>query len=518
MASDPAPNVTSETIWTRTLQSEAETQALAREIMDFIEVGDLLTLSGDLGSGKTTFARALIRALTGVSDLEVPSPTFTLMQIYEAADFRIVHADLFRLNRPEDLIELGWDEAAEGALVLVEWPERAANLLNPDRLDLNFAMDFAQGPSVRTVTLTGFGGFAERLALSKAIRELFEQSGWTGATRQFMLGDASIRAYERLLKADGTRAILMISPARPDGPPIRYGKSYSTIAKLADNIRPFIAIDRGLRNLGFSAPEIYAVDTRTGLAIIEDLGNVGIASEDGIVQERYAWAVTAISILHGANTPDHLALPDDEIYRIPPYDLDALLIEVELLLEWYAPHIAKIHLASGAKAIFLNLWRQVLEEISSSQQVWTLRDYHSPNLLWLPHREGVARIGMIDFQDCVLGNPAYDVVSLLQDARVTVPPDVELKLLSHYARLRREADAGFDMAAFARAYAVLGAQRATKILGIFTRLDKRDHKSDYLVHLPRIEKYLAKDMSHPALAGLKLWYITHLPKLFAPPP
>ena len=112
----------------------------------------------------------------------------------------------------------------------------------------------------------------------------------------------------------------------------------------------------------------------------------------------------------------------------------------------------------------------------------------------------------------MLGHPAYDVVSLLQDARVDLPDEMELKLLGHYAKLRRAADPSFDMAAFARAYAVLGAQRATKILGIFARLDKRDHKPQYLAHLPRIEKYLTKDLAHPLLSALKGWYETHLPR------
>lgn len=513
MTSEPPGEIASKTIWTRILNNEAETTALATEVMGLAGAGDLITLSGELGSGKTTFARALIRALTGMPELEVPSPTFTLMQIYDGTDFPIVHADMFRLKHPEDLTGLGWDEAVEGALVLVEWPENGAGLLAKTRLDLSFATDFLQSATLRKVTLTGFGDFALRLARSKAIRDLFEQSGWTGADREFMLGDASVRAYEHLIKKDGSRAILMISPAQPDGPPIRYGKSYSTIAKLAENIKPFLAIDQGLRQLGFSAPAVYAVDFETGLAIIEDLGSDGIASGNTIVQERYAWAATAISILHSAALADHVLLPNGETYSIPPYDLDALLIEVELLLEWYAPHIAKIQLASGAKAIFINLWRQVLQDIVTARPAWTLRDYHSPNLLWLPEREGIARIGMIDFQDCVLGHPAYDVVSLLQDARVNVDPQVELKLLSHYARLRLEADPQFQMADFARAYAVLGAQRATKILGIFARLDKRDHKSAYLLHLPRVEKYLAKDLAHPALSDLKQWYSTYLPRI-----
>ena len=127
-------------------------------------------------------------------------------------------------------------------------------------------------------------------------------------------------------------------------------------------------------------------------------------------------------------------------------------------------------------------------------------------------------MGIVDFQDCVLGHPAYDVVSLLQDARVDVPQDMELRLLSYYARLRREADASFDTAGFARAYAILGAQRATKILGIFARLDERDQKPQYLVHLPRVERYLAKNLGHPALAELKFWYEEYLQPIFSAAP
>jgi hypothetical protein len=142
-----------------------------------------------------------------------------------------------------------------------------------------------------------------------------------------------------------------------------------------------------------------------------------------------------------------------------------------------------------------------------------LRDYHSPNLLWLPAREGLARVGLLDFQDAVLGPPAYDVASLLQDARVDVSADLELRLLGHYAKARKAADPDFDVGAFAGSYAIMGAQRATKVLGIFARLDKRDRKPQYLRHVPRVEAYLTRNLRHPALASLKVWYDAHLPRL-----
>ncbi|HEY8007231.1 MAG TPA: tRNA (adenosine(37)-N6)-threonylcarbamoyltransferase complex ATPase subunit type 1 TsaE [Methylocella sp.] len=508
----------SETIWRRDLEDEGAILGLAADVAALAGPGDLVTLSGGLGAGKTAFARALIRMLTGEEDIEVPSPAFTLMQIYDGLNFPIVHADFYRIETPRELTELGFEEACDGALVLVEWPERAGGFLDLSRLDIDLQIDQAKGPGFRAVTLTGTGSFAARLASAKAVHELLERSGWSGAERIFMQGDASARSYERLVKVGGETAILMISPPRPDGPPVRYGKSYSAIAKLAEDIRPFIAVGNGLRSQGLSAPEILAFDLDAGLAVIEDLGGEPVTSETGIIEERYAVALAALAHLHSAGLSDTLPITDDETYRIPVYDVDALSIEVELLLDWYLPSIACVQVASGAKATFVNLWRHAVQNVLAARPTWTLRDYHSPNLIWLAGREGIARMGIIDFQDCVLGHPAYDVVSLLQDARVDVPQDMELRLLSYYARLRREADASFDTAGFARAYAILGAQRATKILGIFARLDERDQKPQYLVHLPRVERYLAKNLGHPALAELKFWYEEYLQPIFSAAP
>jgi hypothetical protein len=500
-------------IWIREAGSEPELAGLAADIAGFVRPGDVVTLSGGLGAGKTAFARALIRHLTGDSSLEVPSPAFTLMQVYDGLDFPIVHADFYRIENEAGLADIGFEEACEDALALVEWPERAAALLPLDRLDIAFMPGPGRGPGYRRVTLTGTGSFAPRLAHAKAVHELLERSGWDDAQRVFMQGDASVRSYERLLKPDGRNAVLMHSPPRPDGPPVRFGKPYSAIAKLAEDIKPFIAVGQALRAEGVSAPAIFAFDLAAGLAVIEDLGCEPVTANGAIIEERYATALALLAQLHAASLPDTLPIDGGETYRIPPYDIDALLIEAELLLDWYVPYIACAQIASGQKAAFVALWRQAVQEVLAARPTWTLRDYHSPNLLWLKEREGIAKVGVIDFQDCVLGHPAYDVVSLLQDARVDVPQEQELRLLAYYVQLRRQADPGFDIAGFASAYAVLGAQRATKILGIFARLDERDHKTQYLAHLPRVEGYLAKDLAHPALAGLRQWFGEHLPRI-----
>ena len=512
----PAPPRGTGDAWHVELRDEAATVDLARQVAEIVRANDLVTLSGDLGSGKTTFARALLRCLTQDPALDVPSPTFTLMQVYETAAFPVVHADLYRIKHPDELAELGWDEASLGALVLVEWPERAGATLPPDRLDIAFHTDADRGPEFRQAILRGHGTFAPRLIRSRAIAHVLEKAGWGEAKREFMMGDASTRAYERLTKADGSSAVLMIMPPRPPGPIIRFGKPYPAIARLAMDIKPFIAMDAALRTEGLSAPQIYAVDAQAGLAVLEDLGTQGVVSDQGFLFERYGAAIDVLSALHTRNLPEFVQMNGGESYRIPAYDFEAMLIEIEQMLDWYAPHIAKITLSSGSRATFLSLWRKVLDEVMITRPTWVLRDFHSPNLIWQPARTGLARVGLVDFQDCVLGHPAYDVASLLQDARTTIPEGEELKLLTHYARARREADAKFDMSAFARAYAISGAQRNTKILGIFARLDKRDRKPAYLAHLPRIQRYLAKDMAHPVLADIRAWYEANLPQALDP--
>jgi tRNA threonylcarbamoyl adenosine modification protein YjeE len=500
--------------WHVALADQAATEALARLVAQELKPGDLVGLSGGLGAGKTTFARAVVRALAGDPALEVPSPTFTLMQVYETRAGSVVHADLYRLGGPAELAELGFDEIADQAITIVEWPERGEGALPTTRLAVALDLDPAAGPDGRKAVLTGTGAFAPRLERVKAVQLLLEGAGWADARRILLQGDASTRAYERLVKPSGERAILMISPPRPDGPPVRRGRPYSAIAKLAETVHAFAAVDRGLASLGFSVPTIFAEDLDAGLLLIEDLGEEPVVDAEGPIPDRYAEATHLLAALHARTLPEALPVGGRE-HTLPPYDLEAYLIEVELLVDWYVPHVLGSHVSGSVRSDFVNLWTEALAEILAAPQTWTLRDYHSPNLLWLPNREGLRQVGLLDFQDAVLGHPGYDVASLLQDARVSVPADLELKLLGLYARERRASEASFDMAAFARAYAILGAQRATKILGIFARLDKRDGKPQYLKHLPRIEAYLARDLAHPALSRLKGWYDAHLPRLTA---
>jgi len=495
------------------LPDEQATQRLAVDIANSLQPGDFLTLSGDLGTGKTTFARALIRYLAGDPALEVPSPTFTLIQLYELPPFPLVHTDLYRLSGSAELAELGFDDLPEGAVVIMEWPDRAADVLPPDRLDVALMLAPKLKREFRHGRITGHGSLAPRVERMAATRRFIAESGYSGARRMRLKGDASTRSYERLALLD-KQVILMNAPRRPDGPPVRGGKSYGEIAHLADNVMPFVAIAQGLRQCGLSAPAVHQADLEAGLLILEDLGDEPIVSSNPPlpVEERYETAVDVLLALHEQRLPTVLPVAPRLEYSIPPYDIDAFLIEAELILDWFLPRFG-VAVCDGERDEFRGLWRERLAPVIEVPASWVLRDFHSPNLLWLPRRSGVARLGLLDFQDTVTGPPAYDLASLLQDARVDVSEQTELALLGRYVRGRRRRDPAFDSAAFIEVYASLAAQRASKILGIFARLDMRDGKPQYLCHMPRVWGYLQRSLGHPALKPLHAWYIAHVPAL-----
>ena len=501
--------------FTVALDDEQATRRLMADIAAIIAAGDLITLSGDLGAGKTTFARALIRHIGGDETIEVPSPTFTLMQAYELPRLNVVHADLYRLSGPGELAELGFEDASDNAVTLLEWPDRAAGFLPPNRLDVALTLSPQHGETFRNARVTGHGTFAAKAERIATIRRFLAHAGFGLAERKHMQGDASTRAYERLT-LDGASYILMNAPRRADGPIVRDGKPYSAIAHLAEDVTPFIAMTTALRERGLSAPAIFASDREAGLLLIEDFGRDVVVSGDppAPIEPRYETAVDVLAALHRNRLPDMLPVEPGVEYRVPPYDLEALLIEAELLLDWYLPKL-DTKISDNKRDVYLSLWRDALLPIIQAPPTWVLRDYHSPNLMWLPERQGTGRIGLLDFQDAVMGSPGYDLASLLQDARVDVPELMEISLLSRYTRARMNAEPGFDAPSFARAYATLAAQRASKILGIFARLEKRDGKPQYLRHLPRVWAYLQRSLAHPALAPLQSWYKLHVPPLKA---
>src|SRR3984893_11644046 len=320
------------------LPNETATADLMADLALLIGTGDVITLSGDLGAGKTAAARAMIRYLAGDDAIEVPSPTFTLVQAYDLPPFPLLHADLYRVSDPAELEEIGLSPLPEGTVALIEWPERAPAALPADRIDIALNHRPALGSTARAAEITGYGRAAAQVARLKALRQFLDGAGYAETKRQRMTGDASTRSYARLVRDDGV-VILMNSPRRADGPPVYDGKSYSAAVHLAEDVKPFVAIAGGLRARGFSAPAIHHAALHPGSLLTEDLGGVGFTEGDppAPIAERYEAATDMLAALHREILPEILPLAPQITYTIPTFDTDALLVEVGLMPEWYLP-------------------------------------------------------------------------------------------------------------------------------------------------------------------------------------
>jgi N-acetylmuramate 1-kinase len=326
---------------------------------------------------------------------------------------------------------------------------------------------------------------------SKAIGAFLANHGWARGDRRSLAGDASFRRYDRLTM-DGKNAVLM------DAPPPQ------------EDVRPFVRIAELLHNLGYSAPRIYAADVSQGLLLLEDLGDDTYTRLLRAAHDERALYTLAIDLqidLHRKFVPGRYA-------GLPPFDDARALREVSLLLDWYWPATQDEKLTPALRESYLSAWREVLPKRHSAPDTLVLFDYHVDNLMLLPGRPGVSACGLLDFQDAVIGPRPFDLVSLLQDVRRDVAADLVRELRNRY--LAAFPDLPPD--AFDTSYAVIGAQRNTRILGTFTRLLLRDGKSFYLGFMPRAWRHLEGDLAHPALAPVRAWFDSHLPKSTRRPP
>ena len=482
------------------LADEAATSALAERISNTAVTGDIVALFGDLGSGKTAFARAFINARTKVPE-DVPSPTFTLVQTYEFpipdGVIPVYHFDLYRIENSDEIEELGMDDAFTDGISLIEWPERLDGRLPGNRLDV--ALNQGEKPDHRRAALTAYGSWVPRLQplrprgrdnmpeREESIKAFLGGNGWGDAARTPLTGDASFRRYERLALG-GRQAMLM------DAPPPQ------------ENVDAFVAIARHLKSLSFSAPDIFAKDRDNGFLIIEDLGDdtfarILAAGANEIESDLYNLAVDVLIELHGI-APEHVAPPGTETY-----DDKKLLDEALLLCDWTWGALFGAPPGEEISRSYQAAWQDAFGHLRGQPPTLVLRDYHVDNLMVLEGRSGIARCGLLDFQDAVLGPAAYDLASLLEDARRDIGPSLKAAMLERYFA----AFPDLDRDTFTAAFAVLAAQRHAKVIGIFTRLYLRDGKPGYLEHIPRVWRLLEGALSHPALAPVADWFDAHIP-------
>lgn len=318
------------------------------------------------------------------------------------------------------------------------------------------------------------GAMAPNMTPPAAAPEFLAGAGWPDAEISPLAGDASFRRYFRVI-APGRRAVLMDAPAPHEDP------------------RPFLTIAEHLIALGFSAPQTLAADLANGLVLLEDFGDARMREVIDAAPEAehriYADTVDLLVRLHKHKAAD-----------LPAYDEKEYLREVSLLTDWYAPALG---LDVDADS-YLGAWRQALSPILHDRSVTVLRDYHAENIMLLGTLQ---KQGLLDFQDALIGHPAYDLVSLLQDARRDVSQELEAVMFDHY----RE-EAGIVGDTFLGDYARLGAQRNAKIVGIFVRLWKRDGKPRYLPLIARVWKAMERDLTHPALGPVAQWFDRNIPR------
>ena len=440
------------------------TALLAAFLAADLRAGDCIRLEGDLGAGKSHFARALIRARLRDPAAEVPSPSFTLVQVYDDPDaVPIWHTDLYRLSDPAELDELGLDEALPQAIMLVEWPDRA-DILPDDALTVSLSP--GADHDHRQITLSGPRPRWEKLSRLAEIAVLLHRNGWADAQVVPLAGDASARRYFRLFGPEADdRAVLM------DAAPSSCG--------------PYLAMTDWLRNHGFAAPRLMVRDAEAGLLLMEDFG-------DDLVARVCDRQPRLMAPVHDRITDFLVDLHQHPVPGfIPALDGPALADQVGLFAQCYLPAIGLDDCCGPAiAAAIADLWQQFCADVPP---VVALRDFHAENIVW----RGDEPLGLLDFQDAVATHPAYDLVSVLQDVRRDIPPALEAAQIARYL-----AATGLDPDRFRAAYALLGAQRNLRIMGIFARLCRQAGKPRYLAFMPRTWALIRRDLAHPALAPL----------------
>jgi tRNA threonylcarbamoyl adenosine modification protein YjeE len=485
------------------LAGERDTIEFGEDLALALKPGDCVALSGDLGAGKSTFARALIRAVADDVDLEVPSPTFTLVQSYDELRIPIAHFDLYRLGDSCELDELGFDEALLSGICLVEWPEMAGELLPASRI----VMKLEHEGTGRRVTITAPAPALSRIRRVLSIREFLNTRGYAGATRRFLTGDASMRAYESVATATGETLVLMDWPKRPEGPPVLDGKPYPKVAHIAEDAYPFVAISQYLRGIGLTAPEVLEVDYEQGILLLENLGQEGVLDEDGWpIEDRYRESVVCLGYLHSHAMKQDLPIKGGPTHHVPDFDPTAMKMEARLLLDWYLPWKRGEQPSEEERQDYLAIWDGLIGELQSAEKNLLLRDFHSPNIIWQPQQAGVRRVGLIDFQGAMIGPTAYDLASIVQDARVDIPKALADQMMIDYLTLRRSLGS-FDEASFLKSWAIMAAQRNCKLVGLWVRLKERDGVPHYLRHMPRTLRHLSTALAHEALAPLRDWCV-----------
>mgnify|MGYP001272369135 FL=1 len=469
----------------------SDLEKLAKELVPLLNEGGVMTLNGQIGAGKTTLAKLIIQELTQTPLEDIVSPTFNLYHTYNKDNLEIAHYDFYRIESEIELLEIDLNESLTDKICIIEWADKFRDLLPKDRIEIFIKCK----KNERVYRINPLGKFREVVSDRAKIENYLGGLDINFTELQRLPGDASKRNYYRVMSPDNTM-ILMDATQE---------SNIKSKTGLSNGIDDFIKIQKYLDSIDVRVPKLIVRNRTDNILLEEDLGEYSYA--DMLTKENYQKlynpAIKTLIHISNINHPKNIST-DSNPHYLKEFDLDIYLNEAEIFIDYYWPFIHGKQCNADKKQEFTHVMGEVYSNLTDDKTLM-LRDFHSPNLLFLENEDGFRKCAVIDFQDALFGHPLYDLVSLTNDARTTIDEHQEKYLIDLYKKDFPFNNFQFDSLSFIEQYHILGVQRSIKILGIFARLAILETNQNYLVHMPRVICYIKRIMQSGSIQTLACW-------------
>ena len=469
----------------------SDLEKLAKELVPLLNEGGVMTLNGQIGAGKTTLAKLIIQELTQTPLEDIVSPTFNLYHTYNRDNLEIAHYDFYRIESEIELLEIDLNESLTDKICIIEWADKFRDLLPKDRIEIFITCK----KNERVYRINPLGKFREVVSNRAKIENYLGGLDINFTELQRLPGDASKRNYYRVMSPDNTM-ILMDATQE---------SNIKSKTGLSNGIDDFIKIQKYLDSIDVRVPKLIVRNRIDNILLEEDLGEYSYA--DMLTKENYQKlynpAIKTLIHISNINHPKNIST-DSNPHYLKEFDLDIYLNEAEIFIDYYWPFIHGKQCNADKKQEFTHVMGEVYSNLTDDKTLM-LRDFHSPNLLFLENEDGFRKCAVIDFQDALFGHPLYDLVSLTNDARTTIDEHQEKYLIDLYKKDFPFNNFQFDSLSFIEQYHILGVQRSIKILGIFARLAILETNQNYLVHMPRVICYIKRIMQSGSIQTLACW-------------
>ena len=472
-------------------QNLSDLEKLSKELAPLLNEGGVVTLNGQIGAGKTTLAKLIIQQLTQTPLEDIVSPTFNLYHTYNKDNLEIAHYDFYRIESEMELHEIDLNESFTDKICIIEWADKFRDFLPKDRIEIFIKCT----KNERVYRINPLGKFREVVSNRAKIENFLGGLDINFTELQRLPGDASKRNYYRVMSSDNTM-IVMDATQKSD---------IKNKTGLTNGIDDFIKIQEYLNSIDVRVPKLIARNKIDNIILEEDLGEYSYT--DMLTKENYQKlynpAIKTLIHISNINHPKNISTKSNPHY-LKEFDLNIYLNEAEIFIDYYWPFIHGKQCNADKKQEFTHIMEEVYSNLTNDKTLM-LRDFHSPNLLFLENENGFRKCAVIDFQDALFGHPLYDLVSLTNDARITIDEYQEKYLIGLYKKDFPFNNFQFDSLSFMQQYHILGVQRSIKILGIFARLAILEANQNYLVHMPRIICYIKRIMQSGSIQALACW-------------